>query len=53
MNSEIRHLKNNIEHMKNNSGSFVEKALGSFATVLCAPAMLLAEAVRGVVSLFK
>ncbi|XP_052591551.1 guanylate-binding protein 6-like [Peromyscus californicus insignis] len=53
MNGEIQRLRHNVEDMRKNSGSVLDKILGGFATVICAPALLITEAVRGIASLFK
>ncbi|XP_076402946.1 guanylate-binding protein 6-like [Peromyscus maniculatus bairdii] len=53
MNGEIQRLRHNVEDMKKNSGSVFEKILGGFATVISAPVLLIAEAARGIASLFK
>ncbi|XP_059131292.1 guanylate-binding protein 6-like [Peromyscus eremicus] len=53
MNGEIQRLRHNVEDMKKNSGSILDKILGGFATVISAPALLITEAVRGIASLFK
>ncbi|XP_036056247.1 guanylate-binding protein 6-like [Onychomys torridus] len=43
MNGEIQRLKHNIEDMNKNSGSILNKIVAGFATVICAPALLLME----------
>ncbi|CAH6880915.1 guanylate-binding protein 6 [Phodopus roborovskii] len=53
MNEEIQRLKRNIDDMNRNSGSVLEDILKGFATVICAPALLVAEAVKGFISIFK
>lgn len=53
MNGEIQRLRHNVEDMKKNSGSVFETILGGFATVISAPVLLIAEAARGIASLFK
>ncbi|XP_040589367.1 guanylate-binding protein 6-like [Mesocricetus auratus] len=53
MNGEIQRLKYNIEDMKRNSGSFVDNIIRGFATVIFAPALLVAEVVKGFFPIFK
>ncbi|XP_040589366.1 guanylate-binding protein 6-like [Mesocricetus auratus] len=53
MNGEIQRLKYNIEDMKRNSGSFVDNIVRGFATVIFAPALLVAEVVKGFFPIFK
>ncbi|XP_028638193.1 guanylate-binding protein 6-like [Grammomys surdaster] len=53
MSGEIQRLRHNIEDMRQNSGSFVDHLVRGFASVICAPVLLVAGIVRGIASLFK
>lgn len=53
MSGEIQWLRYNIEDMKQNSSSIVDYIMRSFASVIPAPVLLVAEAVRGIDSRFK
>ncbi|XP_060237054.1 guanylate-binding protein 6-like isoform X2 [Meriones unguiculatus] len=53
MNKQIELLKCGIEEMKRNSGSFIDTIIKGAASVLFAPLYLVAEGVKGFISLFK
>lgn len=53
MSGEILRLRRNIEDMEQNSDSVVDHIIRGFATVLSAPGILLAHAVRGIASFFR